>query len=66
MYSNAVQSLESAVKQEATPLRQYHLAMAYAKVGKKVKAEEVFQAAEKGGATLPEARTARQLLAQLK
>lgn len=66
MYSNALQYLRRAVGQHATPTREYHLAMTYARLGNKSKAEQALLAAEKLDPNLPESQTAHRLLAQLR
>ena len=64
MYSSAVQYLQSSVSQQATPIRAYHLAMAYARLGNRSRAEQAFETGHKLDPNLPEAQTARQMLAQ--
>lgn len=66
MYPSAIQYLQSAVTQQATPIREYHLAMAYAKGGSRIKSEQAFEVARRMDPNLPEALEARQLLAQSK
>ncbi len=63
IYLSAVKHLESAVAKEGTARRRYHLAMAYAKLGDRTRGRQAFDAAFKMDPKLPEAETARQLLA---
>lgn len=63
VYHTAVQHLEQAVKQGADPSAQYHLAMAYAKAGKRVQAQQTLQTALRVAPNLPEASAAKSLLA---
>lgn len=62
LYANAVTYLQSAVSKQATPVREYHLAMAYAKLGNRKKAEEFLQRARKTDPSLPEARMAGEMV----
>ena len=64
IYANAVQQLEAAVAKEATARRRYHLAMAYWKAGDHTRGRQTFEAAFKLDARIPEAQTARQVLAE--
>ena len=64
IYSMAVRHLETAVKREPNARRQYHLAMAYLKLGDQAKSRQMLDAALRLDATLPEAAAAKQLLAE--
>ena len=62
LYSAAVPHLERAVAKEDTARRRYHLAMAYLKLGQERRGREILQAAFKMDPSLPEAKTAEELL----
>ncbi len=63
LYSSAVKHLETATAgNNATPIRLYHLAMAYHKSGNLNKARETYAKAFKVGPLLPEAALAKQTL----
>jgi tetratricopeptide (TPR) repeat protein len=61
MYREAVLHLEKAVKTEGTPLRKYHLAMAYFKAGRADDARAVLKQAMAVNPNLPEAIMALQV-----
>ena len=62
MYLLAVTHLQNAVAKDGTALRQYHLAMAYAKAGDVGRGRKVLGVALKLDPSLPEAQMARQML----
>lgn len=62
IYASAVKHLESAAAKESTPLRNYHLGMAYMKAGDHKRGQQVLEAALRMDPRLPEAETARQFL----
>jgi Tfp pilus assembly protein PilF len=64
LYSSAVRHLESATANpaNATPLRLYHLSMAYQKAGVLNKAHEAFKRAAQRDPNLPEAGQAKAVL----
>lgn len=62
LYGMAVTNLEDAIARQGTPLRQYHLAMAYLKAGDPKRGRETLDAALKKDPTLQEAQMARQAL----
>jgi tetratricopeptide (TPR) repeat protein len=62
LYDSAVKYLESAVKHQRTPLRVYHLSMAYAKAGDKTRGKETLALALKMNPNLPEAVMAQNVL----
>ncbi len=64
MYNIAVRHLERAVEAESTPMRNFHLAMAYWKNGDRARAQRVYKAAALLQPESREAQEARQLLAQ--
>ncbi len=72
IYATAVRYLESAVKRDvggnaqATAVLRYHLAMAYLKLGDVPKGERTLQAALQVNPGLPEAKMAREVLAESK
>jgi tetratricopeptide (TPR) repeat protein len=64
LYSMAVRHLESAAARESTARRKFHLAMAYLKAGNSQKGKESLQAALRMDPSIPEAVTAKLVLAQ--
>ena len=72
MYDIALQHLKDAVNREGknvadgTAIRRYHLAMAYKRAGENDKAAKALSAALKLDQNLPEARVAKQMLAESK
>ena len=62
LYPMAVSELERAAGAGGDAVCNYHLAMAYAKVGNLDRGKKAFQAALKQNPNLPEAKTARQML----
>jgi putative PEP-CTERM system TPR-repeat lipoprotein len=64
LYELSVKQLEAAARHPGDPRWQYHLAMAYAKAGQPSKAKVTFDAANRVNANLPEAKEAKELLAQ--
>ena len=63
LYSTAVTHLEAATAgPNPTPVRLFHLAMAYQKTGSKAKANDAFVKAYKIAPKLPEAEMAKQIL----
>jgi Flp pilus assembly protein TadD len=60
LYKNAVTHLESSISSVAAPVRLYHLAMAYAKVGQIQKADRALKAALQSAPGLPEAKAAQE------
>jgi tetratricopeptide (TPR) repeat protein len=64
IYLTAVKHLENATAKAPTALHKYHLAMAYLKAGDSKRGQQTFDAALKMDAKLPEAQTARKLLAE--
>jgi tetratricopeptide (TPR) repeat protein len=64
VYNSAVKYLERASADPRNVVWKYHLAMAYAKVGETRRGRAVLEAALKVNANLPEAKAARELLAQ--
>jgi Tfp pilus assembly protein PilF len=63
VYSAALQHLQKAVSQGNNAVRQYHLAMAYVKVGDLERAQVTLDAASKMDPKVPEAAIARQTIA---
>lgn len=61
VYDLAVRHLESAVSTRSTALRNYHLAMAYSKVGKEERGRTALTAALSMDPSLPEAKVAQQM-----
>lgn len=64
LYTIAVRHLESAVGAGGSPVARYHLASAYARAGKRDKAQKTLESALAGAPHLPEAQAARTALAQ--
>jgi tetratricopeptide (TPR) repeat protein len=64
LYPTAVKYLEAANAKQPTAVGKYHLAMAYLKTGNLRRGTEVLNQALKLDATLPEAATAKQVLAE--
>ena len=62
LYAAAVERLKQAVAQEATPIRQLHLAMGYHRVGEQQQSRELLQAVLKKTKGLPEAQEAVELI----
>jgi tetratricopeptide (TPR) repeat protein len=63
LYSTAVKHLEAATSgPNPTPVRLYHLAMAYQKAGSSLKARDAYAKATKMAPKLPEADQAKQVL----
>jgi tetratricopeptide (TPR) repeat protein len=62
LYPLAIKEIESATTKRADPRWQYHLAMAYAKVGDRTRARAVLEAALKQNPRLREAEVARQIV----
>jgi tetratricopeptide (TPR) repeat protein len=62
LYSMAVSELERAAGSGGDAACNYHLAMAYAKVGNLERGKKVLQAGLKQNPNLPEAKTAREML----
>jgi tetratricopeptide (TPR) repeat protein len=62
LYQPAVRYLESAVKRQPTPRGQYHLALAYRKLGNLRQSDESLKAALRLDPSMPEAQAARELL----
>jgi tetratricopeptide (TPR) repeat protein len=62
LYSMAVSELERAAGNGGDALCSYHLAMAYAKAGNLDRGRKVLQAGLKQNPSLPEAKTAREML----
>jgi tetratricopeptide (TPR) repeat protein len=65
IYSTAITYLEAAVKQDGTAIRRYHLAMAYMKAARVREGETMLESALAIDPNLPEARAAKQLLAEV-
>jgi len=65
VYSSAVQYLKSAAAKNGSALINYHLAMAYLKSGDEKRGNEILKAARAKDPTLPEAKAAQQLIADL-
>jgi tetratricopeptide (TPR) repeat protein len=72
VYGVALQHLEAAVNRDGenvmqgTAIRRYHLAMAYTRTGDQAKAAKTLSAALKLNPSLPEAKAATQMLAEVK
>ncbi|MBI1791141.1 MAG: tetratricopeptide repeat protein [Acidobacteria bacterium] len=64
LFENAAKHLEAAVSKEGSAVQQYHLAMAYTRAGDRKRAEKVLQTALRMDPNVPEAKTARELLAR--
>ncbi len=65
LYSLAVQHLATAVDKGDTPRRRCHLAMAYAKLGQKQRARELFAALRPADRNLPEAVMAHKVISEM-
>lgn len=63
VYHSALRHLEDAVAREGTPVRNYHLAMAYYKTGDAGRARQSLLAALRQNPNLPEAKAAAAMLA---
>jgi tetratricopeptide (TPR) repeat protein len=63
MYRAAIPHLESAFSKHAIPRTQYHLAMAYVRVGRDQQARQAYVAAMKADPNLPEAKMAATVIA---
>jgi tetratricopeptide (TPR) repeat protein len=61
VYPSAIRHLANGAKSNVA-VRNYHLAMAYAKAGNKQKAREAYQVAQKLNPNLPEAKEAAELV----
>jgi Tfp pilus assembly protein PilF len=67
LYDSAVRQLESAAAQkEASVTIRYHLAMAYLKMGDRVRGKAALEAALKQNPNVPEAESAKEMLARTK
>ncbi|HVO96540.1 MAG TPA: tetratricopeptide repeat protein [Bryobacteraceae bacterium] len=64
LYDLSVKQLESAAQKPGNAVWKYHLAMAYAKLGRASEAQSAFDAANRMNANLPEAKEAKELVAQ--
>ncbi len=64
IYHLALTHFENAVRKQRTPLRTYHLAMAYIKAGDLPRGRQTFEAATNKAPNLPEARMVRDLLTE--
>lgn len=62
IYNMALPHLRNAVNKEAVPVRMYHLAMAYAKIGDFNRAQQTYRTAAKLNGNIPEAAIAKQVL----
>jgi tetratricopeptide (TPR) repeat protein len=63
MYQAAIPHLETANSKQSSPRTQYHLAMAYFRVGRDQQARETYMAALKADPKLPEAKMAASVIA---
>ena len=61
VYDLSVKHLESSVSKKSTALRNYHLAMAYSKVGKEERGRAALTTALRLDASLPEAKIAQEM-----
>lgn len=61
VYQGAVKYLEMATAKDGTPIRKFHLAMAYLKAGQKERGKTVLNAALRQDPNLPEAKAAEVL-----
>ena len=63
LYASAVPYLQTAAR-GSNPVANYHLAMAYAQLGDRQKAQSAFAEGNRNGQSLPEAKDARELLSR--
>ena len=64
LYPTAVKYFEAATAKQPSAAGKYHLAMAYLKAGDRRRGTEALNQALRLNATLPEAATAKQILAE--